>query len=209
MTRRYELDSHLLQLAKTAQQYPPRSWERQIALTKLVNAIVDSGNLWRPSRSQFSGIYQDIYNEARQELFLYICQNIDKYEPERANVMAWVNFLLERRFFKDAIRKFYEHPSVVKVTNTYWENLPQAEEEKDLREILKEFIDLDPEDIFKNEHIEECPQANFQALVQRRIWGKSWKEIAAEFEIKISTVSSFYYRCINKFSSQLKEYCDR
>ncbi len=207
MTRRDELDSDLLWLATKAQQHPPRSWERQIALTKLVNAIVNSGNLWRPSKSHFSGVYQDIYHDARQELFLYVCQNIDKYQPERASVIAWVNFLLEKRFFKDAIRKFQGHHSVIKITIDYWDNLHQAEDPKDLREILKECIDLDPEDIFKNEHIHEYPQANFQALAQRRILGKSWKEIAAEFDIKIPTVSSFYYRCINKFSSKLKEYC--
>ncbi|MGH7998514.1 MAG: sigma-70 family RNA polymerase sigma factor, partial [Brasilonema sp.] len=88
--RRDELDSHLLQLACVAQRHPPHSQERQIALTKLIHSIVYFGNLWYPSKNQFFSNVQDIYNEARQELFLYICQNIDKYDPERGTVLVWV-----------------------------------------------------------------------------------------------------------------------
>ncbi len=208
MTRRDELDSHLLQLAISAQRHPPRSQERQLALTKLVNGIVRAGKLCRPQRSQFSaGVYEDIYNEARQELFLYICQNIDKYEPERASVMAWVNVLLERRFFKDAIRKIQTHRCRMKMTIADLDNFASPEKPKDLTEILKAYIESDPEEIFKNEHIEKSPQVNFQALVKRRMSGKSWKEISTEFGMKIPTLSSFYYRCIKKLSPKLKEYC--
>ncbi|MBW4562707.1 MAG: sigma-70 family RNA polymerase sigma factor [Mojavia pulchra JT2-VF2] len=204
-----ELDSHLLQLAFLAQQHPPRSPGRQIALTKLVNGIMRSGRLCHPQKSQYPvAVYENIYDEARQELLLYICEKIDKYDAERGSVMAWVNVLFERRFFKDAIRKIQTQQGIQRINVADLDNviaLPQ--EPKTLTDILKECIESDPEDIFKNEHIEKCPQANFQALATRRMLGKSWKEISAEFEIKIPTVSSFYYRCVNKFSSKLKEYC--
>lgn len=205
--RRDELDSYLLQLAMRAQRHPEHSQERQIALTKLIDSIVRFGNLWCPP-SHFLSNVQDIYNEARQELFLYVCQNIDKYEPERGTVMAWVNVLLERRFFRDTIRKNYQNAYVKKMTISDLDNLASPEEPKDLTEIVKQCIESDPEDIFKNEHIEKCPQATFQALAMLRFSGKSWKEISAEFEMKIPTVSSFYYRCVKKFSPKLKEYCD-
>ncbi|MCC5615380.1 sigma-70 family RNA polymerase sigma factor [Nostoc sp. CHAB 5836] len=204
-----ELDAHLLQLAISAQQNPPRSPERRLALGKLVNGIVRSSRLCHPQKSQFpAAIYENIYDEARQELLLYICEKIDKYDAERGSVMAWVNVLFDRRFFKDAVRKFQTLPSLKIITLTDLDNLiTSPEEPTNFTEILKECIESDPENMFKNEHIEKCPQVNFQVLATRRLMGKSWKEISTEFEMKVPTVSSFYYRCINKFSSKLKEYC--
>lgn len=204
-----KLDSHLLQLAISAQQYPPRSLERRLALTKLINGIVRSCRLCHPQKSQFSAaVYENIYDEARQELLLYICEKIDKYDAERGSVMAWVNVLLERRFFKNAIKKVQSSPNIQIITITDLDNfIASPEEPKNLTDILKECIESDPENLFKNECIEKFPQVNFQALATRRLLGKSWKEISTEFKIKIPTVSSFYYRCINKFSSKLKEYC--
>ena len=203
---RDKLAENLKQLATIAQQNPPFTQAWQVALTKLVNLIICSGKLCHPQSGKFSaGVYEDIYNEARQELLLYICQNIHKYDPERSSVMTWVNFLLERRFFPEAIPKILNEKGITKITDE--ENIASPKVTKDLTVILRECIESDPEDIFKNKYIENYPQANFQALVQRRLSGKSWKEISAEFEINLKTVSSFYYRCINQFAPKLKEYC--
>jgi DNA-directed RNA polymerase specialized sigma24 family protein len=202
-----ELDEQLKQLAISAQQHPPLTQERQLALRKLVNGIVQSGKLGRPQRGQFFGSYEDIYDEAVQELLLYICQNVEKYDPERGSVMAWANVLLERRFFKEAIPKIIGKPNLQKMTLSDLDNLAPPEETESLTEILKECIELDPDNLFKKEYLQNYPAANFQALLQRRILGKSWKEISAEFDINIKTISSFYYRCVNKFSSRLREYC--
>jgi len=202
-----ELDEQLKQLAISAQQHPPLTQGRQLALRKLVNGIVQSGRLGRPQRGQFSGSYEDIYDEAVQELLLYICQNVEKYDPERGSVMAWANVLLERRFFKEAIPKILGKPNLQKMTLSDLDNLAPPEETESLTEILKECIELDPDNLFKKEYLQNYPAANFQALLQRRILGKSWKEISAEFDINIKTISSFYYRCVNKFSSRLREYC--
>lgn len=205
-----ELDSHLQQLAIEAQQHPPRSGGRRLALTKLVYEILHSGRLRHPQKSQFlAQFYEDVFDEARQELLLYICENIDKYDAERGCVMAWANVLLERRFLKDAIKKIQTQQNVTKITDTDTDNLPAPQEEPPSRaEILKKCIELDPENIFKNERIQNCPQANFQAVAMQRMSGKSWNEISVEFAIKVPTVSSFYYRCVNKFSLKLKKYCD-
>lgn len=105
----------------------------------MVNEIVRSGRLCHPQKSQFTAqFYEDIYDEARQELLLYICENIDKYDAQRGSVMAWVNVLLQRRFFKDAIRKIQTQQNVRKITDTDPDNLPAPEEEPpDLAEVLK------------------------------------------------------------------------
>jgi hypothetical protein len=149
-----ELDEQLKQLAISAQQHPPLTQGRQLALRKLVNGIVQSGRLCRPQRGQFSGSYEDIYDEAVQELLLYICQNIEKYDPERGSVMAWVNVLLERRFFKEAIPKILGKPNLQKMTLSDLDNLAPPEETESLTEILKECIESDPDNLFKKEYLQ-------------------------------------------------------
>lgn len=204
----YKTDVLLEDLASTAQQYPHLSEQRQLALTKLVHTIMQSGRLCYPQRRQFSAdVYEDIYNEALQELFLYICQNIDKFDSERSSVIRWVNFLLERRFFFEATRKFFGHQKVTTFIDIEVDNIAAAEETRDITNILMECINLDPENLLKKEYIKEHPQANFQALAQQRMLGKSWKEIAAKYNLNISTVSCFYYRCLNKFADKIKTYC--
>ena len=92
-------DEELMMLAIEAQRHPSKSKERRMALTKLVNKIQESGRLCRPYRNLPPERYEDIYQEAIQKLMIYICENINKYNPEKSPVMRWVNFYLEKRFF--------------------------------------------------------------------------------------------------------------
>lgn len=202
-----ELEEKLKQLSMTAQEHPPLSQQRQLALRELVNGILQSGRLCRPQRGQFLGFYDDIYDEALQELLLFVCQKIDKYDPERGSIMAWVNVLLERRFFREAIPKVLGKQDAKRLTLADLDQFAAPEEVGTLTDALRECIELDPGGFLKAEHIENYPAANFQSLLKRRMSGKSWKEIAAEFDVKIPTVSGFYYRCLTKLSPKLKEYC--
>ena len=68
-----------------------------------MEGIFHSGRLCYPRRGQFRHIYDEIRNEAIQNLFFFICNNIDRYQPERAPVMRWANYLLACRFFEEAI----------------------------------------------------------------------------------------------------------
>jgi hypothetical protein len=135
-----ELDETLKQLAIAAQGYSPGSPERQFALTQLVNGILRSSRLCHPQRGQFLSLYQDIYNEVIQKLFLYICENIDRYDPERGTVMAWVNVLLERRFFKDAIPDLLGCPNVQKITLADLDNIAVPQNAPTLMEVVKEWV---------------------------------------------------------------------
>jgi hypothetical protein len=201
-----QMQEQLLQLATTVQMYPALTQARKLALTKLINTIVCSGKLCHPQSGQYpASLYEEIYNEALQELLLYICQNIHKYDATRASVITWVNFLLERRFFPEAIPKILNRQGITQLPDQ--DILASQEKTISLTELVRECIELDPENLFKKRHIENYPQANFQKLALRRISGKSWKEISAEFEIKLQTVSSFYYRCVTEFAPKLKEYC--
>lgn len=200
-------NEQLKQLATIAQQHLPLAPERQSALTSLIHAVLHSGQLCRPQSKQFTGVYQDIYDEAVQDLLLYVCQNIDKYKPDRGSVMAWVNVLLERRFFRDAIPKVIGQQQIERIAPFELDDMAFPTESPTSIDLIRECIELDRENLFRQECIEQKPDANFQTLVLQRIDGKSWKEIAAKLEINVSTLTSFYSRCLAKFADKLKTYC--
>ena len=201
-------DEQLQNLALTAQQHPPLTPERQMAIGQLVQAILSSGKLYRPQRSNFPSHYEEIYQEAQQDLLLYICENIDKYEPERGDLIAWCNVLLQRRFFPEAIPKVLDKQGIQRVSLSDLDNLPLPEAPPVLAETIKSYIELDPENLFKKSYIENHPKANFSTLVKQHLEGKSWQQISESFEIKIPTLSSFYQRCITKFAPKIKEHLE-
>jgi hypothetical protein len=98
------LDETLKKLAIAAQQYPPKSLERKKILQKLIKTLINSDKLAKPRRDNFKHLYTEIYTEAKQKLFEYICQKIDDYDPEKGEILQWVNHLLEKRFFTEAVK---------------------------------------------------------------------------------------------------------
>jgi hypothetical protein len=202
-----ELNQQLRTLAIQAQQQPHGTKERRIALTQLVNAIWQSGKLCHPYKGQFQRAYEDIYDEAVQTLFFYICQkdNIRNYAPERGAVMAWVNMLLGRRFFPEAIPRIIGKGNETHLEPFELENL-RISEPLSLFEQVRQCIEDDPEEIFRNEHIRGHPEANFQAIAIRRYSGVRWKEISAEWDIEVRTLNTFYQRCLKKFAAKFKDY---
>jgi len=199
-----EVNEQLKQLALIAQHYPPLTQGRQLALKQLVQAILNSGKLCRPQRGKFAHRYAEIYEEAQQELLFYVCHNIDKYNPERGDVIVWCNVLMERRFFREAIPKVLGKPDIQRMSLTNLDNLALPEESPAFADIIKAHIELDSESLFKTTYIKERPEANFQIIAKYRIEGKSWKEISQEFNIKIPTLSSFYQRCLKQFALNIK-----
>ncbi|MEH2317481.1 sigma-70 family RNA polymerase sigma factor [Nostoc sp.] len=204
---RKQLDVQLKELAIAAQQYAHLSKGKRIALTRLINAIWQSGKLVHPYKGQFELAYEDIYDEAVQNLFFYLCQdnNINKYDPERGEVMTWVNMLLTKRFFPEAIPKVLGKTNEINLESSHWENIPSSQP-LSLFEQVRECIETDPELIFRKEHIKGHPEANFQAIAKRRCSGISWKDISAEWGIGITSLHTFYQRCLNKFGDQFRGY---
>ncbi|NJR75063.1 MAG: hypothetical protein HC773_18375 [Scytonema sp. CRU_2_7] len=203
-------DEQLKKLALKAQQHPPYSELRQYFLGELVEAIRLSGKLAHPHREKFSPQFYDlIYEEAVNKTLTYICRKINTYDPNRGNrkFMNWVNFRLDRSIlesyheFRDP--KLSELPSLSDL-----EMIVQQEEPSSLFEMVREKIEEDSENLFKQAHIKNRPDANFQAIALARLSGKIWDEISAEFQISISTLSVFYQRCCHKFRSQFREECN-
>lgn len=206
------IDRQLKQLAIAAQQQPPKSRERQRALAQLIRAIERSRKLVRPRREQFQGLYEDIYAEAVQRLFAYICDKIDRYQSERGEVLQWANFLLSRQFFIEASREVFATlpRGVTRLTLDDLDRSNPSEVNPQLvplpsQQVLQ-CLEDDPEGLFQRSHIDHHPEANFQFLAVKRLAGYSWQELSEELGIAIPTLSSFYQRCLTRFAPQLKAY---
>lgn len=210
------LDQQLKQLAIAAQQQPAKTPERQRALARLVDAIYRSKKLVRPYQGQFYGLYEDIYAEAQQRLFLYICEDINRYDPDR-EVLQWANFLMRKRFFIEASRDFMpvapkgmDRSQVRRITLDALDKQESLElrshTKASLSEDVIQYIRDDREGLFRETYIRNQPNANFQYLALRFLGGYSWKEISAELDIKVVTLSSFYLRCLTKFAPKFKAY---
>lgn len=210
------LDEYLQRLVNEAQRQPTGTRKRRQALAKLISALQTSNQLTRPRRGQFKGFYGEIYREALQRLFTYVCDRIDTYNPERGKVLQWVNFLLSQRFFIEASReilptvpKGIDAKTVTRLTldeldiNNPVELNPQLT--PSLSDDLKHYLQEDPSNIFQTTHIANQPRANFQYIALKRLEGYPWKELSQELNLGMSTLSSFYQRCISKFAPQCKQ----
>jgi DNA-directed RNA polymerase specialized sigma24 family protein len=71
---------------------------------------------------------------------------------------------------------------------------------------MRQCLEDDTNNIFKNEYIRNCPKANFRDIALATFSGKSWEEISQEMDVKISTLSSFFQRSCKKFAPQFQEY---
>lgn len=204
-----ELNAYLRQLALEAQRNPPKSTARRIALTKLISAMQQSGELHR-SRAHLVGRQADIYDEALQRLLVCICHDIDQYNPEN-EVLQWANFLLRQRFLRETLHDphcpsrrsssqnidGFENWHPIMIYNP--ENLSLLEE-------IRHYIDEDPEGLLQGIYTGNNRQANFQFLAQRLLDGYKWREISEELDIPATTLSSFYQRNLNRIIPTLKTY---
>lgn len=210
------LDVRLKQLALDAQQHPARSPERQRSLARLVSEIGRSRKLVRPFQGQFQNMYEEIYAEAQQRLFLHVCEQIDRYDP-KYEVMQWANFLMKQRFFIEASRDLLAMTSKGSdrqpMKRLILEDLEQqqsvevrSQASASLSEEVIHCIQDDPDGLFVRTYIEHKPHAHFQYIALRFLEGYSWKDISAELDVKVVTLSSFYQRCLVKFAPKFREY---
>jgi DNA-directed RNA polymerase specialized sigma24 family protein len=194
-------DAQIKKLAIEAQRYPPHTELRQYALGELVEAIRLSGKLGHPHRTSFSARFYDLlYEEAVNKTLIYVCRKIDNYDPERGEkkFMNWVNFRLDRIVI-ETCREFKELNSSDLPTLTDLEEIVQTKELPSLFEMVRESLEEDAENIFKQAHIRNQPNANFQAIALARFSGKIWEDISEEFGIPLPTLSRFFQRCCEKF----------
>lgn len=201
-------DTQLRKLAIEAQQHPPYSELRQYALGELIEAIRLSGRLCHPHRGRFSPQFYDLlYDEAVNETLIYVCRKIDKYDPERGErrFMTWVNYRLDKVML-EVWYKFKEPNTLNLPSLTNFEEIVQQEESPSLFEIVRQCLEEDSGNIFKQAHIRKRPDANFSAIALARFSGKSWEDISEGFGIPLPTLSSFFQRCCEKFRPNFQQY---
>ncbi len=197
-------DDELTRLMLAAQRHPPLSERRQETLEALFQETQRSGRLWQP-RDNFD---KDVYEDAVQELFLYICEKVEKYDPSRAPFLGWVNMLLSKRFYILAlsianeryIRRFTTSYEVDELANAQ----SSDEEVPLLMEQVKQCINYELKELLQSKHMKERPEVNIQILLQRRLAKEKWKDISADLEIQITSLHNFYQRTLEKIRPIIK-----
>ena len=198
------LEERLLELAIAAQGQPPRSPQRQRTLNQLVEEIWHSGQLCYPYQGRFPPeLYQEIYEEAGQQLWIYICSNLDRFDPNRASVLGWVNYLFKKRFFPEVMEDIVNSATNPLMDENSW---GESEEDPLLSELVREIIIEDPDNIFKNTHLRGEPRANWQFISIAKFEGKTWQEIALQVERALNTVREWYIRNTPAMAEKIKQY---
>jgi hypothetical protein len=200
-------------LVTEACKHPAGSTQRQKDLTKLIRLI--SNKLWKENTPY--------YPDALQQTWLYFCQNICEgntgkpYDPNRATVTTWLNFYLRQRLHDFHINSQKEKFRIVLTpieplglpdshqTVNPLENIPAKPDIPPLLEDITQWVEADPEGELRRIHITNHPKVTCQALILRRLPPEtSWKNLSQEFNLPISTLSSFYQHkclpCLRKFA---------
>jgi DNA-directed RNA polymerase specialized sigma24 family protein len=164
-----------------------------------------AGKLWKE--------HTPYYQDALQQTWVYFCQNLcesktgDRYNPDRSSVVTWLNAYLRRRlqdFYIDARKQEATRAtSQIKQGRSgdqgeWVDPLDAVAAEPDVPPILEAvrlWAEADATGELTRTHIEGHPAITCQVLILRRLPPEtSWKELAAEFGLSVSTLSSFYQR---------------
>ena len=197
-----ELEERLHWLVSEACKHPAGSAARQKNLTQIIRLVAP--RLWRESTPY--------YQDALQQTWVYFCQNICEgrtgaaYNPERGSVITWLNFYLKRRlqdFFINARQeqsKTIPHRSGSGGSDEGHEtdpvdNIASEPDVPPLLEQVKQWVKDDLNGELRSLHIANHPEVTAQILILRRLPPEtSWKDLAVEFKLSVSTLSSFYQR---------------
>jgi hypothetical protein len=197
-----EFDQQLRQLVMEACSHPPGSLKRQRALTQVIRLVVQK--LWKDSSPH--------YADALQQTWIYFCQNVcegktgAKYDPNQGSVATWLNFYLKRRlqdFFIDAQKQQATRASVQPRQSRSGEidlvdpveNLAAEPDAPPILEDVRAWAEADLTEELRQVHIAGHDHVTCQFLILRRLPPEtSWKDLAAELGLSVSTLSSFYQR---------------
>ncbi|MEW6491722.1 MAG: sigma-70 family RNA polymerase sigma factor [Cyanobacteriota bacterium] len=205
-------EEQLHYLVEEACEHPSGSVQRQKNLTAVIRLI--SKKLWKENTPY--------YQDALQQTWLYFCQNICEgitgkpYDPNRSSIATWLNFYLKQRLHDFYIRKHKEEFRTAATPieplesgNTHStlnrvETIPAKPDVPPLLEEVTTWVETDPEGELRRIHITHHPEVTCQVLILRRLPPEtSWKTLSQEFNLPISTLSSFYQHkclpCLRKF----------
>jgi hypothetical protein len=204
----HSLEHQLQQWAMAAGQHPLGSLERQRLLTQLVSAAQQSGKLWRGDQRDDRA--RDDYSEALQKTWLYICRNINVYDPSKAGVMTWINGYLKWRLKDIEIARAKaqkdQAPIYDQDDNDPISQIPALPAPSTLLTDLQAWLDQDAPQL-QRIHVKQRPDLHSQWLIaQRLLLECPWKDLAATTKCPIPTLSNFYQKkCMPLLRQFLKD----
>jgi DNA-directed RNA polymerase specialized sigma24 family protein len=197
------LEEQLSHLVEEACRHPAGSPERQKLLTQIIR--LTAGKLWKESNPY--------YQDALQQTWLYFCRNICEgttgqvYDSSLSSVITWLNVYLRRRL-QDFYRIQQRQQARTVSTSVYQSASGDMSEGLDPVDMLvapaetppildnvRIWAKTDSNGELRRVHIQGHPEVNCQVLILKRLPPEvSWKELAAEFNLAVPTLSSFYQR---------------
>ncbi|MBD2088577.1 sigma-70 family RNA polymerase sigma factor [Microcoleus sp. FACHB-1515] len=188
----------LRNLVEETCRHPAGSVKRQRGLTQIIRSTTPK--LWRD--------YSPYYADALQQTWMYFCQNIceaktgAQYDPNFGSVATWLNAYLKRRLQDGFIEQQKRATQTAQVKRSHSEeeldpvdNLAAEPDAPPILEDVKAWVEADFSGELRRVHIEGHPTVTVQQLILRRLPPEtSWKALAAEFGLSVSTLSSFYQR---------------
>ncbi|HEY9829146.1 MAG TPA: sigma-70 family RNA polymerase sigma factor [Stenomitos sp.] len=193
-----QLEERLDSLVTEACKHPPGSAARQRNLTRIIRLI--GPKLWRENTPY--------YQDALQQTWVYFCQNICEgktgraYDPERGTIVTWLNFYLKKRLHDFYTKQIVDGNNIVppKLDDSGenpnpLENIASEPDVPPLLEQVQQWVEEDVDGELRRIHIANRQDVTAQVLILRRLPPEtSWKDLATEFNLSVSTLSSFYQR---------------
>jgi len=178
--------------------------QKRIALTKLLEAIYKHKHLLgMPSYAKMPD-YEEIHQQALQDTILVVSQKIDTYEPEKP-FLPWVKGIFKNKFY-DALKQNRNNKFRIVSLDSLDYSLKDCKSEN-AGKAVQDFIRSDPENILKNTKVRGCPHITLQKLMWLiLVEDLTWETVATELNSKISTLSSFYQRNIQKHKAYFLKY---
>ncbi len=195
----------LSSLVLEARQYPAGSPQRQRLLTEIIRQIQRSGKVWRDYQ-----IPVEQYQDALQSTWIWFCQNLEKYDPMRANPTTWFNCILKFRLM-DLRRKQIQHEMHFQSNCACVGNsdemldlidrlpAPALDHSEEMLTELWTWLQENRSTLVQKT-IRNNPNINVYLLITRRLPTEnqaSWQMLSQELGVPIPSLSSFYQRqCI-------------
>jgi hypothetical protein len=196
MTRCPQQNDELTALVTTLRQCSPRSIQYKRTLTQIIRQV--SPKLWYENTPY--------YADALQQTWLYFCQHVcQRYDANLASLSTWLNAYLKWRL-KDlrdrSNRDMMLHRSLEgdRKTGQQAIDLPDRRDASDTGRPLTlervcHWVQADASGELRCTHIQNHPEINCQVLILKRLSPQvTWRDLSTEFGVRISTLTSFYYR---------------
>ena len=198
------LDQELHELIQQGLTVPANSMERRRKVNEIMRKMQQSEKLFCSSDPD--------YEDALMKTWGYFCRNL--WEPDIVNnvekpfsdrdcrILARFNAYLKKRLLDYQLQRKKEREKQKQSRLSDGERLDIAEtipapQGCEKMQQLRELIEDDPTGELRQLHVRNRPQITAQILLMRRgLQETPWKVLAQEFGVSISTLNTFYERCL-------------